>query len=127
MAGPDYVLDKGFTAASALTQFTFVKFSADEAVTAQTGAADRVLGVTQQAVVAADVNKQAVDVRLLGISKVKVGTGGVTRGFTVDTDASGQVVAAAASPARSVGIAMQTGVAGDLIDVFLTPAGRVQA
>jgi hypothetical protein len=127
MAGPDYVLDKGFTAASVLTQFTFVKMSADEAVTAVTGATDRVLGVTQQPVVTADINKQAVDVRILGVTKAKVGTAGVTRGFTVDTDASGQVVNGGASPGRAVGIALQTGVTGDLVDVLLTPAGRVAA
>jgi hypothetical protein len=126
MAGPDYVLDKGFTAASALTQFTFVKFSADEAVTAVTGATDRVIGVTQQPVVAADVNKQAVDVRIVGISKVKVGTGGVTRGLDVNIDAAGLVVAPGAAGTISRGIALQTGVAGDLVDVFITLNGRVQ-
>lgn len=121
------MLDKGFTAASALTAYTFVKFSADEAVTAITASAtDRPLGITQQPVVAADVNKQAVDVRILGVSKAKVGTGGVTRGFDVAIDNSGQVVAPGAAGSRGVGIAMQTGVAGDLVDVLLTPSGRVQ-
>lgn len=127
MAGPDYVLDKGFTAASALTQFTFVRQSADEAVTAVTATADRVIGVVQQPVVAADVNKQAVDVRILGASKVKVGTGGVTRSNDVMIDASGQVVAPGAAGTRSVGIALQTGVAGDLVDVLIIHSGRVQA
>jgi hypothetical protein len=126
MAGPTYVYDAPFTAASALTQFTWVKFSADEAVTAVTAATDRVVGVVQQPVVAADVNKQAVDVRVVGISKVKVGTGGVTRGFDVNIDAAGLAVAPGAAGTISRGIAMQTGVAGDLVDVFLTPNGRVQ-
>lgn len=127
MAGPDYVLDKGFTAASALTQFTFVRQSADEAVTAVTATTDRVIGVVQQPVVAADVNKQAVDVRVLGASKVKVGTGGVTRSNDVMIDASGQAVAPGAAGTRSVGIALQTGVAGDLVDVLIIHSGRVQA
>jgi hypothetical protein len=126
MAGPDYVLDKGFTAASALVQFTFVKVSADEAVTAVTGATDRVIGVVQQAAVAADINKQAVDVRILGISKVKVGAGGVTRMLDVNIDAAGLVVASGAAGSVSRGIALQTGVAGDLVDVLITPSGRVQ-
>jgi hypothetical protein len=127
MPGADFVLDKGFVAQSALTQYTAVKFgTAEETCTAVTGATDVMIGVTQQTVSAADatIGRMAVDVRMLGITKVVAG-GTVTRGTRMAFNASGQAVTAGATGTRLDGIFMTSGVSGDWVDVFLTPGGQV--
>ena len=52
----NYIQDKGYDAAAAITKFRAVKFSAEETVTPVTaGATDTVAGIAQEAVSAADI------------------------------------------------------------------------
>lgn len=57
-----------------------------------------------------------------GITKAKVGTGGITAGQNVQALADGTFTAAV-STKYAIGIALQTGVAGTLVAVLLTPSG----
>jgi len=135
----NYLLDMPFVADTALGSaatgpdlatsydyFVGVKIgTADDHVTAVTGVTDNVIGVAQQRVATADAGTQVIDVRVLGVTKWLVGTGGVTRGTPVNIDATGKVVAAGGTGTRSVGLAMRTGAAGDIVGVLITPGGRV--
>lgn len=57
-----------------------------------------------------------------GITKGKVGTGGVTAGDSVKALANGTFTTAGTGT-YAIGIALQTGVAGVLVPILLTPAG----
>lgn len=89
-----------------------------------TPAADggRVVGVVQ--------NKPGLGKRATivtdGISKVKVGTGGVTAGDRVQALTNGTITTAASGD-YPVGIALQTGAAGTLVAVLLLPSIAVLA
>jgi hypothetical protein len=128
MPGPNYVLDKGYIAQSVVAQFHAVKGGTlDETVTAVTGTTDQPIGVAQQGVVAADVNKQAIDVRELGITKAVAG-GVVAKDAPVGISAAGRFVAATGAGTKVHGIAKTAAAAnGDWIDVLLTPFGQIGA
>lgn len=139
MAGSNYVLDKGFpvlstyngSSANGVTQFRVVKAVAatgtiDLAVAAT--AASLIVGVVQEAVDRAKVatGKVVADVRLQGISKIVVDTspGTINHGTRVTCGAAGGVIAAATTNyvvGVAVGVPSGTAVAGDIIDVLLTP------
>ena len=51
----NYMQDKGYDAAAAITKFRAVKFSAEETVTPVTAAGDNVAGVAQESVSAGDI------------------------------------------------------------------------
>jgi hypothetical protein len=151
MAGPNYVLDKGYTVDPALAfPINFgeaVTLSSNTQVT-QTSVAttSTLLGVAQFSVGyttpgTADLTKIAtgkvqIDVRLLGITRM-VASAAVTRGAPVGVTAynSGGTAAshgcravalvkaaAGAQPQPQIGIALTPAVnAGDTIDVLLTP------
>lgn len=130
MAGANYVLDKGYVyeTAAGTEPFLFVKFGADDQkVAAVTLAADVPVGVVQEKLDAAKAatGKAAVDVRILGISRVKVGVGGVALGALVNNDAAGKAVAVGVAGTKAVGRALQAGVADDIVDVLLIPGGQV--
>lgn len=123
MPGPNFVLDKGFKAASAITQFTAVKLvtSAKEQVTAVTGLTDFAIGIAQDNVVAGDATKQVCNVRVLGISQGIAG-GTITIGDSLKVNATGQLITTTTAADRVVGIALTAATAvGDWIDVMLTP------
>ena len=128
MPGPNYLLDKGYIAQSVIAQFHAVKGGTlDETVTAVTGAADLIVGVAQQPVVAADVNKQAIDVRHMGITKMVAGAA-VTKDAAVGLTAAGRATPATGAGTRAIGVARTAAAAnGDWIDVELTPLGQVSA
>lgn len=122
MMGASSGLEKSVKCTAAVAAFTLAKFGADDD-TLSTGAAatDNVVGVFQHATTAAN---QEVRVMLSGISRVKLG-GTVTRGDLIGSDASGQGVTVAPSAGtnnRVVGIAMASGVSGDIIPVLLNPS-----
>ena len=137
--GANYGLDKAYLSAAAIGSaatgpdlvtsydyFLFVKISGTAGTTVTPAAAgDVVLGVAQQRVVTADINKQPVDVRMYGISKVVAG-GTLAFGDKVKSDAAGKaVVNAVGTLANTAGIVVGAGGAsGDLVDVLLTPGGR---
>lgn len=126
MAGPNYVLDKGFNLSNsgALQDiYRFVKFAADEnKVTQATAITDICIGVCQQRVEAADsaTGNAQVDVRILGISKVEAAAA-IALGAFVAPATNGRAQTAVTTQFRH-GIAMQAATAaGQWIDVLLTP------
>lgn len=139
MAGSNYVLDKGFPVlstynssnANGVTAFRVVKAIAatgtiDLAVAAT--ATGLQVGVVQENIDRAKVatGKAVADVRLLGITKVVVdGTPGtINHGTRVMCGAAGGVVLATTTNylvGIAVGVPSGTAVAGDIIDVLLTP------
>ena len=126
--GGHQVLDKGFEAAEALTEFRFVTLVAteDRRVEQADVAGELVIGVGQETVSAEDVTRgpRITNVRLMGVSVVEAGAA-VTKGAEVTTDASGRAITAGVGN-RVAGIALDNAAqAGDWIGVFLTPAGRV--
>lgn len=119
--GGNSILELGFDAAAALTQYTAVKLSANQTVTPVTAEGDLWIGITQFGVTSAEILQgKGATVWLLGTSLIKVGTGGVTLGNVVVMDASGQAVASNTG-ARPLGIALNTGSAGDYVPVLLQP------
>jgi hypothetical protein len=129
--GPNYVLDKGFIANSAVVQFHAVKLAADDQVTAVTAAGEQAIGVCQEEITAGDATSGRVtDVRILGISRVVAGAA-VTRGALVRVNAAGRAIALAGTAGVNenvLGMALTPATAdGEHIDVLLTPGGRSNA
>ena len=123
----NFVLDKGFKVEGTdpVVAYRFVGFgTANWTIDVTPSAGASCPGVVMENVDAAKVatGKVIANVRVLGIAPVKVGSGGVTRGVQVATDATGQAVAAASTNAV-LGIALETGAVGDIIDVLITPMG----
>jgi hypothetical protein len=125
MAGPNYVLDKGFNlsnAGAAQSIYRFVKFAADEnKVTQATAITDQCVGVCQQRVEAVDsvTGNVQVDVRIMGISKVE-SAGVIALGARVAPATDGRAQTAVSTQFVH-GIAWQAATAaGQWIDVLLT-------
>lgn len=123
----NFVLDKGFRVegVAAAVAYRFVGFGANNwGVTVTPAAGASCAGVLMENVDAAKVatGKVTANVRVLGIAPVKVGAGGITRGAQVATDATGQAVAAA-STNSVLGVALETGAVGDIVDILITPMG----
>lgn len=127
MAGPNYGLDKGFVAGEAIGKFLFVKLVATETINVCDTQGEFAIGVVQESITAADAtNGRIAAVRVTGVSRVICGdtlTAQMTQ-VTVGTDGRAEI---AATGDNVVGIALQTGVDGDHIDVLLTPSGVIHA
>ena len=112
-------LTKSYNAAGTIAAYTFVKFgSNDYDVVAAAAATDALIGVTKEY---GYVNAEPADVVHEGIAYVKLG-GTVTRGDLLTSDASGFGVTAAPSAGtnnRIGGMAIVSGVSGDVIPVLL--------
>lgn len=123
----NFILDKGYDAAAALTKYRFVKFSAEETVTPVTAIADLAIGVAQFDVSAAEINKgKGASVRLEGISEVEVGATTVVVGNEVQLTANGQVIpAVGSSGARVVGVAVKGAVNGARAAIRIALPGRI--
>jgi hypothetical protein len=141
MAGPNYVLDKGFKVAAGAANVEFgrwCKFNAGttgDTVTTSgaTSAAanppavtDFLVGVYQETLDAAKVTtgKATAGVRMLGISRMRSGAA-VPLGTRVTSDSTGRaipVVLTAGQSMHSGGVALTVATAQDqYIDVLLTP------
>lgn len=111
---------KGFLAGGAIAAKRIVKFgSSDTAVVQASAATDSLIGVSDLAA----ASGAQVDVVLAGVAIVEYG-GNVTRGALLTADSNGKAVAAAPAATvsnRIVGIAMVSGVSGDLGAVHLSP------
>jgi hypothetical protein len=111
------LLVKNKVAEAAITANSIVKFgSTDDFVVLGAAAGDAVIGVVEGIAPAAG---ERVDVVLGGIAEVKL-AGAVTRGGGVVANASGLAVAAAAGN-RAIGYVLQSGVAGDIVEVLIAP------
>lgn len=108
---------KTYRAEGAIPAYSIVKFSAaDYEVAIAAAQADEIVGVTTE-VLAAD--QDPVDVIHGGIAYVTVGAAGaVVRGDLIASDALGCAITAV-HPARFIGTAIQSGAAGEVIEVLL--------
>lgn len=113
------ILKKSYIAgASGITPNSIVKFSASGTVVLAAATADLQIGVTDTF---CNLNVgERLDVMHLGIADVKLG-GTVARGNLVTSDANGNAVLL--SSGISVGIALESGVSGDIVPVLLMIGG----
>lgn len=106
------------TADLSAKQYTFVKVDTannDQLVQA-TDEADTVVGVVQNTPAAGE----AVQLRTVGITKVKLG-GTVTRGDRLGPKSDGTALSIGTGVGEGAGIALQSGVIGDIISMLLVP------
>jgi hypothetical protein len=128
--GPNFVLDKGFQATTAIIQFRAVTLVANDQVKQADAGAQFAIGIGQETVSAADAAQvtgaRITDVRILGISRAINGTAGALARMTrCAVDSVGRVVAATTGQAV-LGVTMSAATAqGDQVDFLLTP-GVVQ-
>lgn len=140
-SGPNFILDKGYlaTGSTAYAQGEVVELilgsgSLAAVVTScrrcTTANSLQLLGVCMEPLDTTRLAtaKAVIGVRLLGIARVLVGSGGVTALDRVKTDASAGVVTAARTaggtqPQPVLGIALATVAAGGYVEVLLTPGG----
>lgn len=88
----NYLQDKGYNAAAALTKFRAVKFSAAETVTPVTAITDVVAGVVQHDVTAGEITRgKGASIAVKGDTIMEAG-GAITIGARVCIDASGRAV-----------------------------------
>ena len=94
MATGNFVLEKGFNAAAAITKFYAVKMSGNaEEVTPVTANTDDIVGFAQFGVTAAEILKgKGSSVRMIGITEA-VATGAIDEGQWVQLEADGRVSA----------------------------------
>lgn len=120
-------LIKKFKAGATIAKNRIVKFGADDNHVIQGAAAtDSLIGIVDFPGPLSDtcLVEESVDVVLNGVAEIKLG-GTVVRGGLLTSDATGQGVAAAPATGvnnRVIGIAMASGVVGDIIGVMLNPA-----
>ncbi|KKW09708.1 MAG: hypothetical protein UY48_C0055G0011 [Candidatus Gottesmanbacteria bacterium GW2011_GWB1_49_7] len=125
----NFIVDKGFDAAAAITKFRAVKLVATnglESVTPVTAATDNVVGVAQFGVTAPEILKgKGASVRLMGITEMETAEA-ITRGRRVSITANGRVQMASTGVVGDtlIGLAMDgCDGAGDRIPVFLNLPG----
>lgn len=116
-------LIKSYIAEAAVAGNLFVKPGAnsDDNVLPAAGSTDLIIGATTN--LGGDINKR-VDVVMDGIADIQLG-GSVTRGQKLTSDANGKGIAAAPGAgvnAQIGGIALASGVSGDIIPVLLNPS-----
>lgn len=105
------LMTKAHNAAGPIAKHSVVKFHTDEeSVVVATAVADKSFGVTDNVDV---VSGESVDVHTHGIVDVVYGDV-VTAGDRLTANASGQAVAVSGASDEVVGVAMVSGVAGDI-------------
>lgn len=103
-------------AEAAIAAYRIVKFgSTDDVVVQGAAATDSLVGVVENVAPAAG---ERCDVVLFGVAEVKLGAT-VIRGAPLTSDATGQAVAAVTGN-QTIGRAMASGVAGDVVEVLLS-------
>jgi hypothetical protein len=113
------ILKKSYNAgATGITPNSIVKFSASGTVVLAAATGDLAIGVTDE--FCNPLLGGALDVIHLGIANVKLG-GTIARGNLVTSDASGHGVILASGIA--IGLALESGVVGDIIPVLLNIGG----
>ncbi len=116
---------RSFVAEAAISANRVVTFGAtDDNVLTAVAVTSTLIGIVEGV---SPVLGERVDVVMTGIADLQIG-GSVTRGAYITVDAKGRGVAAA--PAAGVnnnviGVALQSGVSGDIIPVLISP-GRIQ-
>ncbi len=127
----NFVLDVGrqVDGASAAVAFRCVAFGTDQnhvSLTPTAGGA--ILGVVMENMDVTKVQKGGVvNIRLMGVAPIALGTGGAVPGNRLQAMTDGKVIVSATATSAQVGIALQTGSAGTIIDVLLTPGVKIGA
>lgn len=126
-ASGNFVLDKGFVAAAAVTKYRAVKLSALETVTPVTAATDQPIGVAQYGATAGEItNGKRIGVRLMGISEMECSAAMATVGVEVGMAADGRAKAAATGE-RVIGISLTaTANAAERVSVLFLAAGHLK-
>ncbi len=119
MMGQTSGIEKSVKAGAAVTAFTIAKFGADDDTMVPSAAnTDELIGIFQHdAALGAEVR-----VMLTGISRLKLGVGGITRGQFLTSDANGKGIAlagAAGTNVSAIARALASGVADDIVPVLL--------
>lgn len=123
----NFVLDKGYNAAAALTKYRAVKFSAAETVTPITAITDVIAGFPQFDVSATDLTNRnkGASVRVEGITEAEA-AGAIAVGSLVTLEVDGRVSTfVAASGKRVIGRCIGAAAvnAGDRIALLLNVVG----
>lgn len=115
-------LQKTLYAGAAIAKNRILKFGADELhVVVGAAATDKLIGVADN--LGADAAEDRIDVIVSGIALVEYG-GNVTCGDQLTSDGTGKAVTAAPAATASnrvIGVAMQSGVSGDIGSVLIYP------
>ena len=121
----NYIQDKGYTAAAALTKFRAVKFSAAETVTPVTAKTDVIAGVVQHDVTAGEILKgKGASIAVEGDTLMECDAA-CTIGVMAGLNANGTVHNAVAAD-RVIGHYVEgTGAAGEYARVHLIPNGAI--
>jgi hypothetical protein len=118
-------LQKTLVAGAAVTKNRILKFGADDLTAIHAaGSTDLLMGVSDNLGAA---SAEPFDVIIDGLALVEYG-GTVTRGDLLTADSVGRAIAAAPAAgvnARVIGVAMLSGVLGDIGSVRMAP-GRIQ-
>lgn len=127
MASGNFVLDKGYNAAAALTKFRAVKFSGNaEEVTPVTAITDKPAGWAQFGVSSAEIaDGKGCTCRLMGITEAEA-AGAIAVGVECQLEADGRVSAlVGASGKRVVGMCVGEAAAnaGDRITMLMYRGG----
>lgn len=114
----NYPLIKAYVAEGATSQFLIAKQgTGDNQILRADAAAAKTLGVVCQP---GDVSAgETTDVVILGEAEVMLG-GSVGAGVSIASDANGKAVASTAGD-RAVGIALESGVSGDVVRCLVSP------
>lgn len=127
MATYDGVQSVSVVAGSAVSLYRFLTLATDGKVDHSGSAQGRVDGISAEAATG-DGKVLPMILPTGAIAKVEVGTGGVTLGAIVATDASGKAIARGASNGDlGWGVAMDAGDAGDIIRIMFGFKGQVNA
>jgi Uncharacterized conserved protein (DUF2190) len=123
----NYILDKGYDAAAAITKYRAVKFSAEETVTPVTASTDVVAGIAQVSVSAGELAKgKGVNVRRMGASEMEANEA-IAVGQLVACHTNGTAKVAAATN-RVIGVCDEAAAAqGERIRVTLSLPGTILA
>jgi len=127
MATGNYLQDKGYNAAAAITKFRAVKFSALETVTPITAEVDVPCGIAQVAVSAGEIVRgKGVSVRRFGASEMEASIA-INPGQLVSITADGRAQVAVATE-RVIGVCDEGAAnAGERIRVTLSLPGFILA
>jgi hypothetical protein len=127
MATGNYIQDKGYNAAVAITKFRAVKFSAAETVTPVTADTDAVAGIAQVGVTAGEILRgKGVQVRRMGASELEA-SAAIPIQSEVAITADGRGIVAVAGD-RVIGICDEAALnAAERIRVTLSLPGYIKA
>jgi len=122
----NYIQDKGYNAAAALTKFRAVKFSAAETVTPVTADTDVIAGVVQHDVTSGEILKgKGASIAVEGDTLMEC-TGNIAIGALVVVAADGRATTGTAGD-RIIGHCVEANAdgAGGYARVHLNPAGGI--